>query len=328
MLLPFAKLPTHIPDYQPSLFFRNGHLSTILPFLIRKKIQLDFIRETILTPDADFLDLDCIQHGNKRCAILVHGLEGSAESTYMLSIASLLRKNGWDIAALNLRGSSGKPNNLYRAYHSGATDDLGLVVEKLAQKYSTLGLIGFSLGANIVIKYSGENGGILPNQVKAVIGVSVPCHLSSSSTKLERFQNKVYSSRFLKTMLAKLKYKLGFYPEQLDAQEFQSIRTIRDFDDAYTAPSNGFQSAEDYYTKCSSVFGLQHIKVPTLIINAQDDPFLSPECFPFEEANSNPNLYLYAPKYGGHVGFWPGKGKLNPKHEEWILDFLEKNNLN
>lgn len=295
-----------------------------MPFFLRKKIQLDFIRETIQTPDADFLDLDCIQKGNKKCAILVHGLEGSAQSTYILSLASTLSKNGWDIAALNLRGCSGKPNNLYRAYHSGATDDLGLVVDNLAQKYPILVLIGFSLGANIVLKYSGENGGVLPNQVKVVIGVSVPCHLSSSSSKLEEFQNKIYSSRFLKTMLAKLKYKMALYPEQLEAETFQSIKTIRDFDDAYTAPSNGFQSAEDYYTKCSSVFGLQHIKVPTLIINAQDDPFLSPQCFPFEEANSNPNLHLYTPKYGGHVGFWAEKGKSNPKHEEWILDFLKK----
>ena len=317
-------MPTYIPDYQPSLLFRNGHLSTILPFLLRKKIKLDFVRETIHTPDDDFLDLDCIQHGNNKCAILVHGLEGSAQSTYILSLALLLSQKGWDIAALNLRGCSGKPNNLYRAYHSGATDDLALVVEKLAQKYSEIVLIGFSLGANIVIKYAGENGGVLPYQVKATVGVSVPCHLSSSSSKLEQFQNKLYSNRFLKTMLAKLKHKISLYPSELNIQAFQSIITIRDFDDAYTAPSNGFESAEDYYTKCSSVFGLQHIKVPTLIINALDDPFLSPQCFPFEEAGSNPNLHLFAPKYGGHVGFLAENGKSMTKYEEWILDFLEK----
>lgn len=321
-------MPTYIPDYQPSFFLRSGHVNTILPFLFRKKIQLDFTRETIQTPDDDFLDLDCIQQGNKKCAILVHGLEGSSESTYILSLSSVLSKNGWDIAALNLRGCSGKPNNLYRAYHSGATDDLALVVENLAQRYSALVLIGFSLGGNIVLKYSGENEGVLPSQVKASVGVSVPCHLSSSSSKLEQFQNKVYSMRFLETLLAKLKHKMALYPEQLEAKAFESIQTIRNFDDVYTAPSNGFESAEDYYAKCSSVFFLHTIQVPTLIINAHDDPFLSPQCFPFEEANSNPNLHLYAPKYGGHVGFWAEKGDSKPKHEEWIFDFLERNNLN
>jgi uncharacterized protein len=321
-------LPTYFSDYQPSFFLRNGHANTILSFLLRKKIHLDFIRETIQTPDADFLHLDCIQHGNKKCAILVHGLEGSAESTYILSLALLLSKNGWDVVALNLRGCSGKPNNLYRAYHSGATDDLGLIVEKLSLKYSELVIIGFSLGGNIVLKYSGENDGVLPLQVKAIVGVSVPCHLSSSSSKLEQFQNKIYSSRFLKSLLSKLNYKQQLYPKQLDVKLFQTIKTIRDFDDLYTAPSNGFQNAEDYYRKCSSVFFIQYIKVPTLIINAQDDPFLSPQCFPFDEANANPYIDLYDPKFGGHVGFWSEKGKSIPKHEEWIFDFLIKNNLN
>ena len=254
----------------------------------------------------------------------MHGLEGSSESTYILSLSSLLGENGWDITVVNLRGCSGKPNNLYRAYHSGATDDLGLVVENRAQKYSTLVLIGFSLGGNIVLKYSGENAGVLPSKLKSAIGVSVPCHLSSSSSKLEQFQNKVYSGRFLKTLLAKLKHKMALYPERLERKAFESIQTIRDFDDVYTAPSNGFENAEDYYAHCSSVFFLHKIQVPTLIINALDDPFLSQQCFPVEEANSNPNVHLYVPKHGGHVGFWAEKKQSNPKHEEWILGFLEK----
>jgi len=319
-------LPVSSPSYHPPFLLRNGHLNTILPFLFRKNISLSFNREILSTPDSDFLDLDRVQLGNKKCALLVHGLEGSSQSTYILTLSKVLSEIGWDISALNLRGCSGLPNKLYRAYHSGATDDLGLVINKLKSEYQEIIIIGFSLGGNIVLKYAGEMGSNISSEIKAVIGVSVPCHLSSSSDRLEQIENRLYSRRFLSSLKAKLRFKMQLFPTRLEANVFAKIKTIREFDEAYTAPSNAFASAEDYYEKCSSFFVLDKIKVPALLINAQDDPFLSDKCFPFEQAKSNPNLSLYAPKYGGHVGFWPeAKGK-SPKHEEWILQFLTKVN--
>lgn len=315
-------MPVHFPHYSPPFLFRNGHLNTILPFLFRKNIPLVFTRQRILTPDEDFLDIDLLRLGNKRCAVLVHGLEGSSSSAYIFSLSEQLRKMGWDIAAINLRGCSGMPNMLYRAYHSGATDDLDLVLNTLKPDYQEMAVIGFSLGGNIALKYAGEKAHGILQEIKAVIGVSVPCHLSSSSDRLEKMENILYSSRFLQSLKAKLRFKMHLFPTIMSARTYASIKTIRAFDEAYTAPSNGFASAEDYYEKCSSYHFLGSIIVPTLLINAQDDPFLSEKCFPFELAELNPALSLYAPKFGGHVGFWPeSKGK-SPKHEEWILQFL------
>jgi len=253
-----------------------------------------------------------LRSGNSGCALLVHGLEGAAYSSYILALAKLLQKESWDVAALNLRGCSGQPNRLYNAYHSGATADVKLVLEELQKEYQTLALIGFSLGGNIVLKYAGDEAGRLPFGLKTVVGVSVPCHLSSSAKKLEDAQ--------------KLKQKMETFPEKLSQREFEKIHTIRQFDDAYTAPANGFRDAEDYYAQCSSVFVLDKISIPTLLINAQDDPFLTGLCFPWQQAERNPNLHLYAPNYGGHVGFWLDSSKKACLHEEWILDFLSGSN--
>ena len=316
-------MPVYFPSYNPGFFFRNGHVHTIASYFLRKSKPLNFLRTILETTDQDFLALDNLIGSNNRCAILVHGLEGSSESSYISSLALRLKNEDWDVTALNLRGCSGTDNKLFSSYHSGIVDDIDQVIEKLSQTYKTIALIGFSLGGNLVLKYMGTPAMHHLSKVNISAAVSVPCHLSSSSDKLKTWQNYIYSQRFLVSLKEKLSRKMIAFPGNISTEAFENIKTVRDFDDVYTGPAHGFEDAEDYYTKCSSLFSLKNIKTPTLLINAKNDPFLTDLCMPYQEAESNSNLHFYAPQHGGHVGFLPEK-KGNPcQHEIWILKFLK-----
>ncbi|MBC7390165.1 MAG: alpha/beta fold hydrolase, partial [Opitutaceae bacterium] len=271
-------MPVYNPSYNPPFPYKNGHIHTILSFLFRNKKPLNYLRSILQTKDGDFLALDKLPNLNNRCAILVHGLEGSSESGYITSLAAYLNKLGWDIVALNLRGCSGVDNSLFNAYHSGIIEDLDQVVDHLRLTYNQITIIGFSLGGNIVLKYMGFLGKQNLQKVIRAAAVSVPCHLSSSSDKLETWENYIYNRRFIIALKNKLKKKMNAFPGRISQNTFEAIKTIRQLDDAYTGPANGFEDAEDYYTNCSSLSSLKFITTPTLLINAQDDPFLTELC--------------------------------------------------
>lgn len=262
-------------------------------------------RERIPTPDDDFLDLDRIQNGSRRAVILCHGLEGNSRRPYMTGMARAMAKRGWDVAALNFRDCSGEPNRKPGAYHSGATHDLATVLDHIRRNgsYRELALIGFSLGGNLVLKYLGERGFDLPSELSGAVVFSVPCHLASASRQMGRPENRLYMKRFLRMLKRKLAVKAERFPDRISLAGFDEIRNFHDFDGRYTAPLHGFSSAEDYWKKASSKPHLTNITIPTLMVNAQDDPFLSPLCFPVREAYRNPKLYLEMPARGGHVGF-------------------------
>ncbi len=281
-------------------------MSTVFSGLARTVQGVDQTRERITLPDGDFLDLDwsyATEKSNK-VIILLHGLEGNAQRPYITGAAKLFNENGTDACALNFRGCSGEPNKLYRSYHSGATEDLDEVVKHILTKnqYAEIYIKGISLGANMALKYAGE-GRMLPNQLKAVIAISSPCDLKGSCDELLSLKNRHYAIRFLQHLKDKLKPKLLQFPHDLSLNDFKSIKTLKDFDDVYTSKAHGFTNAYDYYDKASSLQYLSNIKVPSLIINALNDSFLSASCYPVKEAKQNPNLYLEMPKYGGHVGF-------------------------
>ena len=233
----------------------------------------------------------------------MHGLEGHAQRPYLTGAAKLFNQNGIDACAVNFRGCSGEPNLLYRSYHSGATEDLEAVVNHILEldTYSEIYIKGISLGANMALKYVGEQE--VPKQIKAVIAVSSPCDLKGSCDELHKLKNKVYAIRFLQHLKQKLKPKLQQFPNKITNTDYDSIKTLIEFDHVYTSRVHGFIDAYDYYNKASSLQFLPHIKTPTLVINALNDSFLSPECYPVKEANLNTNLHLEMPKYGGHVGF-------------------------
>ena len=260
----------------------------------------------ISLPDSDFIDLDWsyAQNPSKELIILLHGLEGHAQRPYITGTAKFFNDNGIDACAVNFRGCSGEPNALYRSYHSGATEDLEAVVNHilLKSKYEAIYIKGISLGANMILKYLGERDTV-PKEIKAAIAISAPCDLKGSCDELHSLKNKHYAIRFLGHLKKKLAPKLQQFPEQLSISDFNSIKRLIDFDQVYTSRAHGFADAFDYYDKASCLQFLPNIKVPTLIINALNDSFLSASCYPVKVAKENPNLFLEMPKYGGHVGF-------------------------
>ncbi len=309
-------MPQVSKAYHPPLFFRNGQFATIYSGLVRRVNGVIQNRERINLSDGDFLDLDWSKSQNStgKLVILLHGLEGNGQRPYITGSAKLFNQNGYDACAVNYRGCSGEPNLKYRSYHSGATGDLAEVINHIlqARTYSEIYLKGFSLGGNLALKYLGE-GNKVPVEIKGAIAVSVPCSLHDSCKQLLMPKNIHYAIRFKKHLIGKLREKQVLFPELIPDSDIKKIRTLKDFDDVYTSTAHGFKDALDYYEKCSSLQFLPNIDIPSLIINAKDDSFLGEVCYPFKESETNPNLYLEVPKYGGHVGFW---GKNNISYTE------------
>lgn len=299
-------MPIIEPTYKPPFYFKNGFVSTVYSGLFRRVKNLKQERERLTLNDGDFIDLDWShsKEKTKKLIILLHGLEGNAQRPYMTGTAKLFNNNNVDAVCVNFRGCSGEVNFKYRSYHSGATDDLIEIIQHIVstKHYAEMYLKGFSLGGNLILKYLGE-GNTVPNQIKAAVAISVPCYLKGSAKALHRFKNVLYHDRFKRYLVNRLKDKQGQFPDTLSVKALKSIKTLKDFDDVYTSKAHGFKDAFDYYEKCSSLQFLQNIKIPTLIINALNDSFLSPECYPVKAAKTNPNLYLEMPNHGGHVGF-------------------------
>jgi hypothetical protein len=307
---------------------RNQHLATIYPALFRRVGAIDYQRERIETPDGDFLDLDWSRTGSDTLLVAVHGLEGDSNSQYIRGLALAANSKQWDALALNLRNCSGEPNRLYTSYHSGKSDDVDLVINHIRAnfQYKNIVLAGFSLGGNISLKFAGEQSGQLKGRVQAVAAISVPTNLKASAHHLHRISNRLYLKRFLKSLRKKATEKLQLFPEQatFSLDDLRRARNFTDYDNLYTAPAHGFRDADDYWTRCSSGPLIPSIGIPTLIINAQDDPFLPPECYPHGEAAANPLVNLEVPRYGGHVGFATNARLKGPFWQEMrVLEFFE-----
>lgn len=293
-------------DYKaPPLLGWSGHLNTLFAHFFRRVEDLRYRRERIDTPDGDFLDLDWSEVGAGRVAILSHGLEGSTRRGYIRGMVHALNRRGWDALAWNLRGCGSESNRLLRTYHSGATEDLEAVVQHVLREgsYKALALVGFSLGGNLTLKYLGERGRAVDERLRCAAAFSVPCDLASSADRLAELTNWHYTQHFLRMLHRSIQQKAEVWPDEISDKHFGRIRTLTDFDDCYTAPLNDFDSAEDYYRQASSRPFLARIRVPTLLVNATDDPFLAPPCYPVEEARDHPHFHLEIPESGGHVGF-------------------------
>jgi len=293
--------------------------------LVRKVNGVTQERERLALPDGDFLDLDWsfTPVPTKKVMILLHGLEGNAQRPYIMGSAKQAIPQGYDICAVNFRGCSGESNTLYRSYHSGATEDLESIILHIlnSDKYDELYIKGFSLGGNLALKYVGEEREV-PIEIKGVVAVSVPCSLHSSLLQLLQPKNYLYAKRFKNHLKTKMREKQQSFPLKISDADIKNIITLKDFDDIYTSRAHGFKDAMDYYKKCSSLQFLPNITIPTLIINAKNDSFLGPECYPYKEAVENNSLYLEAPEYGGHVGFY---GNQNITYtEKRIIKFFDE----
>jgi predicted alpha/beta-fold hydrolase len=316
-------MPLISSSYKPLGVFRNTHFATIYSAKLRIAPKLIQRRQRITLKDGDFIDLDFsdAETPSSRIAILLHGLEGNAQRTYIKGQANILVKNGWNACAVNYRGCSGEPNRMFQSYNAGKTDDLEEIVDYLIGlgNYSKIALVGFSLGGNLLLKYLGE-GRIIPGEIQVAVAVSAPLSLLGSLEALSKGHNWVYRTSFLVDLRKKFYEKVRRFPSAINASEKIKIRSLLEFDNVYTAPAHGFTDAFDYYEKNSSLQFLPMVKIPTLILNAANDSFLSSHCYPKTLASQSKNIYLETPKYGGHVGFYlPGE---NYYSEKRVLEFL------
>ncbi|MDN3722964.1 alpha/beta fold hydrolase [Aequorivita sp. SDUM287046] len=299
-------MPLIQSHYKPKFPFKNGHFSTIYSAKLRPSPKLVQQRERLQLHDGDFMDIDWsfTEKPSRKVAILLHGLEGNAQRTYIKGQAKTLNENGWDAAAVNFRGCSGEANLSYQSYNAGKTDDLEAVLNYILEKYdySEIGLIGFSLGGNLLLKYLGERE-TFPKEIKKAVAISTPLNLKGSLEALNQFYNWVYRNSFLINLRKKYKTKMKDFPEKMTLSDYKKIKSLLEFDNLYTAPAHGFKDAFDYNEKNSSLQFLPNIKIPVFILNAKNDSFLSSECYPTELASKMKTLQLEIPKYGGHVGF-------------------------
>ncbi|HSX12788.1 MAG TPA: alpha/beta fold hydrolase [Rhabdochlamydiaceae bacterium] len=320
-------MPVINSSYKAPLWIGGKHAQTIIPNIFRKVSPAPiYMRERTLTADHDFLDLDFSSQGHDRLAIITHGLEGNSSSSYVLGMVKEFNANQWDVLAWNFRSCGGELNHSIRLYHAGSTDDLQHVIEHVLKmkKYKEIVLIGFSLGANIILKYLGEQAEEVPREISKAIAVSAPCDLFACIQALSSGINRIYIKHFLLTLKSKMIKKAKKFPEIFSGIKISKIQHIIEFDNLITAPLCGFKDAFHYYSECSSKKNISEIRVPTLILNAQNDPFLHPSSFPYEECQKSRFVTLETPYDGGHIGFI--KKRLMGKYwmEERAIDFVSK----
>jgi predicted alpha/beta-fold hydrolase len=297
-------MPLVPSSYKAPFLLFNGHLETIVPSVFRKIKGVTYQRERLELPDGDFLDLDWTKKESDKVVIISHGLEGSSSRHYSMGMAKYFAERSWDAVAWNCRSCSGEMNRLPRFYHHGDAMDLKAVADHLVSKnYKTIVLIGFSMGGSMTLKYLGEYAHQLPGAVTGGVTFSVPCDLVSSVKELNKPSRSFYKNRFLKKLGKKIEAKSKVFPKLISHEGFDQIKTFEAFDNKYTAPLHGFTDANDFYVRASCQNFLSTINVPTLIVNAANDPFLTGACYPTELAKHHPFVHLEIPQRGGHVGF-------------------------
>lgn len=308
-------------------WLRGGHRQTMYQTLVRKVDGLDVLRERVTLPDGDFVDIDmvgCDAQNNQPVVLILPGLEGDIHSMYARGILKQIINAGWTGVLMNMRGCSGEINLLPRSYHSGETDDVRVVIDYVLDKFKQrpLGMIGYSLGGNMLVKYLGEQGGDTP--VVCAAAVSVPYDLAKCATRINKGFSRVYEKRLVKSMQATLKAKLAAMdlPLPVGVDDVEQLSTLWLFDDKVTGPLHGFKNAEDYYQKCSSMQFVSAMKRPVLLIHALDDPFLDVLAVP-DSKDLPSDCLLKLNEHGGHVGFIFGDIR-NPRYylEEQIMNWF------
>ncbi len=319
--------------FKPAWWLSNSHLQTIYPALLRRVPDPpEHHRERLTTPDDDFIDIDFCGAGNQPLIILLHGLTGSAQSGYIKGLQSALFKQGLRSAALNFRGCSGQSNNRARCYHSGETEDIQFLYQTLRQREpeTPFGAVGFSLGGNVLLKWLGEQAD--QRTLFAAVAISVPLLLGICATKLDTGFSKLYRdnllSEFKTYMHSKLQHleRIGQSQEAVKIKalgDLSGIRSFWQYDDQVVAKLHGFKDVHDYYRRSSSRQYLKSISVPTLLIQALDDPFMTQEVLPSPGEISR-QVQLELTRHGGHVGFISGRMPFKPQYwlEQRIAEFL------
>jgi predicted alpha/beta-fold hydrolase len=311
-------------SYSAPWWLPGGHLQTIVPSLFPPP-RVPLRRERWDTPDGDFVDIDfCGDPGAARLVVLFHGLEGCSDSHYARSMAAHALERGWRLAVAHFRGCSGEANRTPRAYHSGDSAEIDWILRRLRCEH--LYPVGVSLGGNALLKWLGERGEEARALVRRAAAVSAPLDLAAAGEALDRGVNRfVYTRHFLASLKPKSLAKLALFPDLYDGQKVRRARTFREFDGLVTAPLHGFRDTDHYWSAAACAPYLEHIRVPTLVLNARNDPFLPEQDLVRAARRAAACVVLEFPDSGGHAGFvaapFPGRQDWLPRH---LLDFLSQ----
>ncbi len=303
--------------FLPRRFLRNGHLQTLAGNYMRRSYALP-------EPEARVIEVEsataqraashvlCHCHwqpaevrGERLTVLLVHGLEGSSRSQYVLGNAARMWAAGWNVVRMNMRNCGGTEKLSPTLYHSGMSGDVGAVVSALTVEHelTAWGLVGYSMGGNLVLKYAGECGKAAPSYLRAVVGVSPAMDLAPSADALHQWRNRVYEWKFLRRLLQRYARKVALFPEIYAPESSRGVRSLREFDERITARYSGFAGADDYYHRASSARVASRVAVPTLVLHALDDPFVRMLPETRMALLENPQVVLHEPSHGGHCAF-------------------------
>jgi predicted alpha/beta-fold hydrolase len=304
-------------QFKAAWWLKNAHLQTIWPTVTRSKIELDLRRERFELTDGDFLDIDWLgEDQRKPIVVVLHGLGGSVESPYVPGMLQAIQESGWRAALMHFRGASEEHNRMARAYHAGETTDLAEFIQSIRRREpdTEIACVGYSLGGNVLLKWLGETGE--RNPLTAAIAVSVPFEFHKVIQRFNKGFSKFYSKYLLQQLRGEVVDKFENTYAPIDVEKLKKASSFIEFDESYTAPLHGFDSPYDYYQRASSRQYLKDICVPTLIIHAKDDPFMTPDSVP-DESDIADCVTLEISETGGHVGFVTGNW---PWQAEYWLD--------
>lgn len=311
-------------DFRAAWWLNSPHLQTLWPMWFRRKHRLNVNLERLELDDGDFLDLTWIGKGNAPIVLVLHGLSGNVNTSYANAILHAIQSMHWRGVLMHFRGCSGVPNRLARSYHGGQTEDLSTVIHTIRKREPTtpIYLVGYSLGANVLLKALGE--GKINKHITAAVAVSVPFELAKTAEYMCVGLRRVYQKILVQRMVRSIQEKIKHISMPIDLQNLAKYSTFFDFDDAITAPLHGFRNADEYYSQSSCRQYLKKIQTPTLILQAKDDPFTPLDALP-ETCELSKHVQLELSASGGHVGFIAGKKPWRPVYwlENRIMDFFK-----
>lgn len=307
-------------DFTPAWWLPGAHLQTLVPNLLPRR-RLRYRRERLELPDGDFLDLDWGPDRPGPVILLLHGLEGSSRSPYASGLMTALATTGYQGVVMHFRGCSGEPNRVPRAYSAGETADIAFVAARLRDRVPgrTLGVMGVSLGGNALLRWLGEAGEDAP--VDTAMAISVPFDLARAALRMERGFSRLYQWYLLGRLKRSVARKCASISMPVDCESLRHLNNFRSFDDAVTAPLHGYRGVDDYYGRASCRPWLRGIRVPTLILHAENDPFMTPDAIPGAQELSD-TVRLEVASGGGHVGFMDSLGRRWPEQRcvAWLAD--------
>lgn len=338
-LTPSAAPATWLTPFTPRAFLRNGHLQTLAGNFLRRNVSLPEPERLLVEvegPVANYGPSYVLCHchwqreevrAQRLTMVLIHGLEGSSNSQYMIGNTARALAAGFNVVRMNMRSCGGTDEICPTIYHSGRSGDVAAVVRKIVetQKLESIALVGYSMGGNLIFKFAGEIASSSPPQLKALVGVSPLMDLAVSSAALHEPQNRMYEWHFLRNMIARIRRRAMLFPAIYGSAEVEKIRSMRLFDEHIVARYGGFANADDYYFKVASSRYANRLSVPTLILHSLDDPFI--RMLPATRAAliANPNVTYVETQHGGHCAFLesPQQGDDGRWAEKMLLSFLQ-----